>query len=194
MKKEFDYYRNLQQTHPSIKKMGLEFIPYKHKDFFDWRGDEEGNYYGFGFEHAPTRIELCGKIDDVWRDDNGTLYIVDYKAVATSDSYKLTMEYKYNQGYKRQIEVYQWIFRQNGFNVSDTGYIVFVNAQTDPDYFDNKLEFLLSIEEVRGDCFWVEKELENIRACIDKTSIPESSQDCDICQYYNKRLMATNHK
>ena len=32
---------------------------------------------------------------------------------------------------KRQMEIYQWLLRKNGFKVSDTGYFVYANGITD---------------------------------------------------------------
>jgi hypothetical protein len=46
--------------------------------------------------------------------------------------------------YKRQLEVYQWLLRQNGLDVSDTGYFVYTNARIDLDGFNDRLEFKTS--------------------------------------------------
>jgi len=187
LKKEFDHFREIQKSHPLMEEYGLKLLPYAHENLSLWRGDEEGNYYGSGYEHKPTMLEVCGQIDEIWADKEGLLYIVDFKATATKDDYKLTMDYAYNAGYKRQLEVYQWIFKQNGFNVSDTAYIVFANGQTDNDKFANKLEFKLSIEKVNGDCSWVEPVLFDIKKCLDSDVIPESAKGCDYCAYFYAR-------
>lgn len=189
LKKEFDHFRELKKPHPLMEEYKLDLIPYDHEDLTTWRGDEKGNYYGFGFEHEPTMFDVCGQIDEIWVDKNETLYIVDFKSTATEEGeeYKLTMEYTYNESYKKQLEVYQWIFRQNGFKVSDTGYIVFANGQTDNDKFDNKLEFKLSIEEVKGNSDWVEPTLFEIKECLDSEEFPHSGAGCEICEYYEKR-------
>src|SRR3989344_5692045 len=68
-------------------------------------------------------------IDDVWVRPTGELIVVDYKA--TSKDGAVNLDAKWQDGYKRQMEVYQWLFRQNGFKVSDTGYFVDVNGKTD---------------------------------------------------------------
>lgn len=140
-KKEFDHFRKLKEPHPLMKKYGLDLIPFNHEEFTTWRADEEGNYYGSGYEYEPTMFDVCGQIDEIWVDKEGTLYMVDFKSTSTEDEFKLTMDYHYNQGYKKQLEVYKWIFEKNGFKVSDIGYIVFANGQADNDKFDNKLEF-----------------------------------------------------
>ena len=35
----------------------------------------------------------------------------------------------YKAGYRRQMEMYQWILRRKGFSVSDTGYFLYVDGQ-----------------------------------------------------------------
>ena len=47
----------------------------------------------------------------------------------------------WQDGYKRQMEIYQWLLRKNGLDVSDTGYFVYCNGKTDKEAFDGKLEF-----------------------------------------------------
>ena len=39
-----------------------------------------------------------------------------------------SLDEEWHDGHKRQIESYQWLLRQNGFTVSDTGYWVYENA------------------------------------------------------------------
>lgn len=193
LKKEFDYYRKIQKPHPVIKKYNLNLVPFYHPQFTTWRADEEGNYYGYGFEHNPTKIEVCGQIDDIWTDNNETLFMVDYKSTSTDQDYKLTMDYHYNKGYKRQLEVYQWIFRMNGFKVSNTAFIVFANANSNNDIFDNKLEFDISLVELNGDDSWVENTIYEIKKILDKTELPQNSIDCENCKYfYNRALKEKN--
>lgn len=189
-KKEFDYYREKQQPHPLLKKYDLDLVPFSHPDFTTWRADEEGNFYGYGFEHEPTKIEVCGQIDEIWTDKDGTLYMVDYKSTSTDNDYKLTMDYKYNQGYKRQLEVYQWIFRKQGYKVSDTAYIIFANASDNNSMFDNKLDFEISLVEFKGDTSWIEPTLFDIKKTLDNNELPKSSEECDNCTYFTKRAKA----
>ena len=67
---------------------------------------------------------------------------------------------------KRQIEIYQWLLRQNGFTVSDTGYWVYANASKHKAAFDCKLEFDLTHVPYTGDDSWVEGTLEKIKECL----------------------------
>lgn len=85
--------------------------------------------------------------------------------------------------YKRQMEIYQWLLRKNGFQVSNTGYFVYVNGKTDVDAFDGKLEFDVKIIPYEGNDSWVEETLMKIRETLDSDKLPPANLDCDYCLY-----------
>lgn len=86
-------------------------------------------------------------------------------------------------GYKRQMEFYQWLFRKNGFKVSDTGYFVYANASRDREAFDGKLEFDVKVIPYTGSDAWVEGALTDAKQCLLSETSPDSSSDCDYCRY-----------
>ena len=181
LKKEFDILRNKGQKHSLMESYSIEAIPYKHPEIDKWRN----NFVGIQFLHKPTNLLLSGAIDDVWVTANPnlpeTLHIVDYKSTSTSKEISLDDQYK--QGYKIQMEFYQWLFKMNGFPVSDIGYFVFANGLKTPEKFDGKLEFDLSILKYTGDDYWVEATLRDIRACLDSKDSPDPSEKCEYCKY-----------
>jgi hypothetical protein len=122
-------------------------------------------------------------IDDIWENNKTKeLHIVDYKSTSTNGEVSLDGEYK--EGYKRQIEVYQWIFRQMGFKVSDLGYFVYANGIKDfGKRFDGKLEFRTSILSHKGDASWVEPAIFNIKECLDSKEPPLPNPNCKYCGY-----------
>ncbi|EKD63836.1 MAG: hypothetical protein ACD_51C00183G0006 [uncultured bacterium] len=81
------------------------------------------------------------------------------------------------------MEVYQWLFRQNGFKVSPTGYFVYCNGVTDKDMFDGKLEFNIKLLPYKGDDSWVEGTIKDLHKCLNGSKIPESGENCDYCAY-----------
>jgi len=81
------------------------------------------------------------------------------------------------------MEVYQWLLRQNGYKVSDTGYFVYCNGIADAEAFDQKLEFRVNLIPYKGDDSWVEKTIHDIHKCLNSDKIPEASPDCDYCRY-----------
>ena len=76
------------------------------------------------------------------------MIVVDYKA--TSSETAPTLDAEYRMSYKRQMEIYQWLLRQNGFKVSDVGYFVYANGRKDKEAFDAKLEFDVVVLDYKG--------------------------------------------
>ncbi len=183
LKKEFDLLRVNGEAHELMKKYGIDAIPLKHPQLPIWR-DDVRNFKGASVVHKETNLEVCGIVDDIWKNHEGKLLIVDYKA--TSTSREISLEDKWKQGYKRQIEVYQWIFRRMGFDVSDTGYFVFANAGKNRPKFDARLEFELTIVAHKGDNSWVEPTLHKIKKTLDSDQIPASGAECQHCAYREK--------
>jgi hypothetical protein len=178
LKKEFDLHRASGTAHPLMKKYHIDAIPMPHEKLNDWRE----NFVGAQFLHKPTNFIITGAIDDVWINKKGELHIVDYKS--TSKDGEVSLDAAWQIGYKRQMEIYQWLFRQNGFKVSKTGYFVYCNGDTDKKAFDAKLEFDIKIISYIGDDSWVEKTLVDAKKCLDADQIPVASPDCDFCAYH----------
>jgi CRISPR/Cas system-associated exonuclease Cas4 (RecB family) len=177
LKKEFDVHRKGKTPHPLMKAYGLKAVPFQHKDIDTWRE----NFVGVQCLHKPTNFLVTGAVDDIWINDDGELHIVDYKATAKDSEVNLDAEWQ--DGYKRQMEVYQWLLRQKGFKVSDTGFFVYANGQRDRKAFDGKLEFDVKIIPYKGNDSWIEKTLEKIKDCLSDDRIPASSKTCDYCSY-----------
>ncbi len=130
-------------------------------------------------------LTVSGAVDDIWVDKQGYLYVVDYKSTSKNESIT-QLNQEWQNGYKRQMEVYQWLLRQNGFKVSDKGYFVYCNGRTDVEAFDGKLEFEVNLIEHKGDDSWVEKAVLDAYKCLNKKILPESGKDCDYCLYREK--------
>lgn len=181
LKKEFDLLRKNGESHALMKKYNIDAVPFEHPELSVWR-DDNYKYVGASVMHEPTNLLICGIIDDIWiGNKEKELFIVDYKSTSTQKDISLDDEYK--QGYKKQIEIYQWIFRQKGFNVSDIGYFVFANADKSRPKFDGRLEFETTIIPYKGDDSWVEKAVFEIKKCLDSETIPESKNTCQYCGY-----------
>lgn len=177
LKKEFDIHRTAGSAHPLMKSYGIDAVPYVHDKMDEWRS----NFKGMQYLHEPTNLLITGAVDDIWVAPSGELIIVDYKA--TSKDAEVTLDADWQIGYKRQMEIYQWLFRQNGFKVSDTGYFVYCNGRADKEAFDGKLEFDVKIIPYTGKTDWIEDIIFEIKKCLDAGEIPESDPDCDYCSY-----------
>ncbi len=178
LKKEFDIHRANGTPHPLMKHYGVDAIPMAHEKLDEWRDALGG---GITFPVDNTNVIITGGIDDIWINPKKELIIVDYKA--TSKEEEVTLDADWQIGYKRQMEIYQWLFRKNGFKVSKTGYFVYCNGKTDKKAFDAKLEFDIKILPYEGDDAWVEGVIFDAIECLKSSKLPESGNDCDFCKY-----------
>jgi hypothetical protein len=191
LKNEFDNLRQNKQIHEVAKKHNINAIPFSHPDLAIWR-DDYNKKIGASFLHKETNLNICGIIDDIWQNiDTKELHIVDYKS--TSTEYPISLDHEYKQAYKRQMEVYQWIFRKLGHIISKTGYFFFANAAKNRPSFDSKLEFRTLILPHHADDSWVEPVIFEIKKCLDSDQIPEPSNTCQFCRY-RKMIVAEKIK
>jgi CRISPR/Cas system-associated exonuclease Cas4 (RecB family) len=181
LKKEFDTHRANGSTHPLMEKYGLDAVPFDHEQMDAWR---DALKRGVEFFHEKTGFRLSGAVDDIWQKPNGELIVVDYKATS-KDGRIESLDEAWHDGYKRQIEIYQWLLRQNGFKVSNTAYWVYANASKDKEAFDGQLEFEITLVPYEGDDSWVEGILEEIKDCLESDELPDAAGDCDYCRYRN---------
>jgi CRISPR/Cas system-associated exonuclease Cas4 (RecB family) len=190
LKKEFDTYRAKSLPHPWMIEYKIDAVPFSHQELNKWRE----NFVGAQFLHKPTNLLIFGAIDDVWVTPGGELIIVDYKA--TSKKSEINLDADWQIVYKRQMEVYQWLFRQNGFKVSDIGYFVYTNGNSDADGFYDKVEFTTKIIPYKADSSWVEPTILEIKKCLESdmpTGIGKATMggDCEHCLYAKARTQIT---
>lgn len=180
LKNEFDLYREKRQSHRLMQAHNIEAIPFWHQDLHIWR-DDFGKKMGVSFLHQKTNLQIHGMIDDIWQNvKTGELHIVDYKSTSIDGDVSLAGEYK--EGYKRQIEVYQWIFRRLGFNISPTGYFVYANGlKNNGKIFNDRLEFATKIISYNGDDSWIEPTILEIKKCLEGSEIPSAGTKCQYC-------------
>jgi hypothetical protein len=176
-------------------------VPFAHEDLERWLN---ALHFGaslnhFNTLHEETNILFGGGIDDVWQNvETGELHIVDYKSTSQGvmspkkEPKEINLEGRWKQGYKRQIEMYQWILRRKGFPVNDTGYFVYVDGQhygVDGMLDDNKnqanMGFKATLLAYRCDDSWVGDVLQNIRALLCQTHCPDHHADCEHERFFD---------
>jgi len=211
LKKEFDIHRAKNKVHPLIKKYGIDAVPVAHEDLDIWRNNFKGIEYlheptNFLVTGAiddlwvttpplptssanPPRLAGLGTppkrgIGHPSQEGNFTpeYIVVDYKATSKEEKIE-ALNKDWQDGYKRQMEIYQWLLRQNGYKVSDTGYFVYCNGKTDREAFDAKLEFDITLIPYTGDDSWIEKTLLAAHQCLNSDKIPKAASSCDYCAY-----------
>lgn len=178
LKREFDAYRDRKHPHPLMIQAGIDAVPYAHPDLEKWRS----NFTGIRFEHQPSGFLVYGAVDDLWQNSQGELIVVDYKA--TSKATAITeLNEDWHQGYKRQLEIYQWLLRRNGFPVSSTAYWIYANGDSTAERFDQTLRFRMTVIPYMGSDGWVEEHIMAARACLMNDAPPRPAEDCDYCHF-----------
>ncbi len=189
LKKEFDRYRKNGTPHPLMLDNNIKAVPYQHPMLDTWRY----NFTGVSAVHKETNFHIYGAIDDVWVDEEGELIVVDYKA--TSKSKDVDIDSEWQISYKRQMEIYQWLLRRNGFMVNNRGFFVYTNARIDVDEFNDSLEFRTKLIPYEGDDGWIDGTLIQMKACLegDMPDVGSAAMGgvCEFCAYAKARTQIT---
>lgn len=178
LKSEFDTHREAGTPHPLQQSYGLDALPAARAEIDVWRE----NFKGVQHCHEPTNLIITGAIDDLWVDRAGKYIVVDYKATARKEPVT-RLDKSWMDGYKRQMEVYQWLLRRNGLDVSNTGYFVYCTGRPDAEAFDARIDFDVHLIPYEGDDGWVERTIFALHACLNQDAVPEPGPECDYCQY-----------
>ena len=183
-------------------------IPYEHEDLENWTNSL---HYGkddtfFNFLHKESNIKLGGGLDDVFLNTKtGQLHIVDYKSTAqgtrSPEKYvkkPVSLDDPWKVSYKRQMDMYVWVARNKGFNLSNTSYFVYVDAQhkgiggmlNDAEPSKAWMEFKTSIITYEAVPTWVEPTLmvikhflDNQEICPNHTPKGDNYEGCDNGRY-----------
>ena len=199
---------------PLWEQAGLEhIIPFDHEHLNNWTNSL---HYGlndsyFNTVHKETNIKFGGGLDDVYLNtETDQIHIIDYKSQAQGTRNPDTYEVKpsslndpWKIGYKRQMDMYVWVARQKGLNVSNTGYFVYVDAQhkhiegmlIDRDPSIAWMKFNASIIPYEADTSWVEPTLVEIKNLLmNQSTIPDHTpkgdnfMGCDVGRYANDMM------
>jgi len=199
---------------PLWEQAGLEhIIPFDHEHLNNWTNSL---HYGlndsyFNTVHKETNIKFGGGLDDVYLNtETDQIHIIDYKSQAQGtrnpDTYKVkpsSLNDPWKIGYKRQMDMYVWVARQKGLNVSNTGYFVYVDAQhkniegmlIDRDPSIAWMKFNASIIPYEADTSWVEPTLVEIKNFLmNQSTIPDHTpkgdnfMGCDVGRYANDMM------
>ena len=188
-KKEFDTYRAKGEPHPMMTDNQIKAVPLQHENMDKWRH----NFTGVTTLHEPTNLHIFGAVDDLWIDEDGQVIVVDYKATAKDKEVSLDADWQIC--YKRQMEVYQWLLRQNDLLVSDVGYFVYTNGRLDLDGFFDRVEFRTKVIPYTGDDSWVEPTIIKMKASMEGEMPPVGDSimggPCEYCTYARSRTELT---
>ena len=189
-KNEFDYYRERQEPHPLFIKHNIDAVPFKHREMDTWRN----NFQGVSYIDENLGLKFYGAVDDVWVRPDGELILSDVKSTSKNifNWEETWQKYEYPKGYKRQLEMYQWLFRKNGFKVSDKAYLVYYNGLKNEPMFNQVLKFELHLVELQCNDNWVDATLVDAKQMLERDEYPQGSKNCETCQYLKKRWDVNN--
>ena len=183
-KNEFDFYRRKQQPHPIFIENNIDAVPFNHPSMDDWRNNRKG----INYTDTINKFNFYGAVDDVWIKSNGELIISDVKATSKKEfNWFETYKYDYAKGYKRQIEMYQWLFRKNGFKVSNEGFLVYFNGLRNEPMFNKQLKFELHLIRLECNDEWVEETIIKAKKLLQINDLPTASKKCSTCLYLKDR-------
>ena len=178
LKSEFDIYRSKGEKHRVMEEYGVDAVPVDHPELDDWRE----NFKGVQFHNEDLNMIFFGAIDDLWQTPSGDYVVVDYKATAKKDDVTV-LDQPWHEKFKRQMDIYQWLLRQNGLKVSNTGYFLYCNGNAYEQRFEAQLDFRLTLIPYEGDSSWVDDITVKLFECLNSDELPEPEPDCDYCKY-----------
>jgi hypothetical protein len=181
LKKEFDRHREDGTKHPIQIEFGVDAIPANHPMIDKWR---QSMQHGVIYQDIERDLHIYGGIDDLWINSEGEYHVVDYKATAKDSP--VTELADWTAGYKRQMEVYQWLLRKNGLKVSNTAYFVYCTGNNSADSFNNKIEFHSHIIPYEGNDSWIDQTINDLHICLSNPRIPSKNETCQYCNLFGK--------
>lgn len=179
VKDEMDRHRMNGTTPEILKDTGLQL--FCHENLNNWRETSKGIRY----KDEQMNIDFYGAIDDVLVNEHGELVMMDTKSTSKKDDI-LTSENVWNNGlsYKRQLEIYSWLFQKNGFPVSSTGYLLYYNGIKKSNEFNGIMKFKTTLVPFELDTIWVDFCIMDMIECLQQESIPQWNDKCDQCLYW----------
>lgn len=187
VKDEMTRHRRDGTTPEVLQKKNLKL--FHHEKISHWQEK------GISFYDENTDIEYYGLVDDVLVNEKGELVIVDTKSTC-KDKNIVSSKSVWNNGvaYKRQLEIYSYLFQKNGFPVSSTGYLLYYNAIKKTDDFNGVMKFKITLVPYELDTTWIEPLINQMINCLKQKIIPSCNEDCDYCLYLklNKTLKKSN--
>ena len=188
LKKEFDECRQQQKPHRLFAAYGLDHIvPFDHPSMDDWRNSL---HKGLMARYKDSNIILSGGVDDIWfNTQTETLIVVDYKSQANRNAVetKSYLASPYHEGYKVQMDFYNYLLDLMEFPIGDISYFLVVNANRAASGFHGVMEFEETIVPYQHNISWIDERVQNMIDCMNSDKLPESHLSCENCAYAKQR-------
>ena len=188
LKREFDKCREEQIPHRLFEKYNLNhLVPFKHEEIDTWRDALRG---GIIQRFEDTNIILTGGVDDIWLDTKTKeLIVVDYKSQASLNGVEPAtyLNNVYHEGYKIQMDFYNYLLTCRGFQTSSISYFLVVNADRTAEGFNEQLKFSETLIPYKNDYSWIPDKVREMIVAMNSKDIPESHISCENCAYARER-------
>ena len=199
LKRYFNRYRLAQEAPPFLADRGMgHLIPFQHENFELWT--QSLHYGAAGRMHTiveELNLKIGGGLDDVWLNtETGQLHIVDYKSTSqTKPDQTINLDGPYKAAYKRQMDLYVWVLRRMGFDVSGLGYFLYVDGDrfAEADFIQGpnaRMEFKCSLIRYETDQTWIDNTLWEIRNVLDMPDRPRHNDNCEFGTFLASALKA----
>ena len=90
--------------------------------------------------------------------------------------------------------MYQWTFRNLGYDVAQEGYLLYYNARKKEQMFNQKMKFDFHLVRLEGDDSWVESAILRAKEYLEQKNMPEASCDCEKCNYLKQRWLLSREE
>jgi len=188
LKREFDLCREKQIPHRLFKKYGFDHIvPFKHEEMDTWRDALRG---GIIQKFEDTNIILTGGVDDIWLDTKTQeLIVVDYKSQASLNEVEPIsyLSNVYHEGYKLQMDFYNYLLNCRGFKTSSISYFLVVNADRTAEGFNEQMKFSETLIPYKNDVSLIPNKIRAMIKTMNSNTVPDSHESCENCAYAKVR-------
>ena len=142
-------------------------------------------FTGIQFHDEKHNFLLYGGVDDIMIDEEDKLVVIDFKATAKkADILSSADVYNNGESYKRQLEVYSWLLKQNGFDLSDIGYLMYYNGDASKPHLGREMYFRRTLVPFTLDTSWIGPQVEAMYNCLQLDDAPDfNNSKCEDCLY-----------
>lgn len=165
LKKYFDNYRHQDKLPPIIenKIKGKLKKPFKERYYYQFDGE-----YGF-----------YGKLDECLIDEDGNHIPIDFKTSSSDPRKKDILS-----SYQNQIDEYLFLLEKNGLRVANFGYLIYFFPEMTVE-LSNGFPVMIHVVKIQRKSKDIKKRIERAINVL-KRKIPDSSDECVFCQWFNK--------
>ncbi|MCX7956013.1 MAG: PD-(D/E)XK nuclease family protein [Patescibacteria group bacterium] len=165
LKKYFDSYRHQNKLPPLIegKIKGTLKKPFKEAYFYKFDDD-----YGF-----------YGKLDECLINEKEEHIPVDFKTASSDPREKETLS-----AYQNQIDEYLFLLEENGLKTANFGYLIYFFPEMTME-LSNGFPMIIHVVKIERKSKDIKKRIGKAVSIL-KSSIPNPSEDCSYCRWFEK--------